>query len=122
LKKVKRIRISENIYATGTVVTAATGFANEANMKYLHENNINGYIPDNKLRSRDPKFADQKIKYAKRHQQGKYKRKRTLYSASEFDFDLVKLICVCPAGETLTSIGERADPNGNPKIFFSGRL
>lgn len=121
-KRFKRLKISESIYATGTVVTADTGFANETNMKYLHENAINAYIPDNKFRSRDPKFADQKVKYGKRHQQGKSKRKRTLYSARDFDFDPVNLICVCPAGETLTPIGERADPNGNPKIFFSGRL
>jgi hypothetical protein len=26
------------------------------NMKYLHERQINGYIPDNQFRSRDPKF------------------------------------------------------------------
>jgi len=32
-------------------------------MKYLHENNINAYIPDNQFRSRDPKFKDQKAKY-----------------------------------------------------------
>jgi|TARA_A100001518_G_C1225722_1_gene74128 hypothetical protein len=38
------------------------------NMKYLHERQINGYIPDNQFRSRDPKFADQKDKYGKRHQ------------------------------------------------------
>nr|WP_040480631.1 hypothetical protein [Halomonas boliviensis] len=30
------------------------------NMKYLHEQQINGDIPDNQFRSRDPKFADQK--------------------------------------------------------------
>ena len=56
----KRLGISEGIYAEGTIITADTGFANEANMKYLHENEINAYIPDNKFRSRDPKFKDQK--------------------------------------------------------------
>ncbi|EWH08070.1 transposase, partial [Catenovulum agarivorans DS-2] len=62
----KRLNISDNIYQTGTIVTADTGFANEANMKYLHENQINGYIPDNQFRSRDPKFSEQKTKYGKR--------------------------------------------------------
>lgn len=118
----KRLGISDDIYATGTVVTADTGFANEANMKYLHEKNINGYIPDNKFRSRDPKFAGQKEKYGKRHQQGKPKHKKVLFSASEFDFDPVHLICVCPAGETLTLRKENSDINGNPKAFFEGRL
>ena len=53
----KRLGISDDIYATGTVVTADTGFANEKNMKYLHENKINAYVPDNRFRSRDPKFS-----------------------------------------------------------------
>jgi hypothetical protein len=33
-----RLGIAEEIYKTGTIVTADTGFANEANMKYLHDN------------------------------------------------------------------------------------
>ena len=66
--RLKRLGISENIYATGIVVTADTGFANEKNMKYLYENKINAYVPDNRFRSRDPKFTNQKAKYGKRHQ------------------------------------------------------
>ncbi len=59
----QRIGISGDIYQQGTIITADTGFANEDNMEYLHENKINGYIPDNKFRSRDPKFSEQKAKY-----------------------------------------------------------
>ena len=69
--KYQRLGISENIFDEGTIVTADTGFANEANMKYLHEDNINAYIPDNKFSSRDPKFINQKEKYGKRHQNEK---------------------------------------------------
>src|SRR5690606_18024758 len=58
-----RLNIADAIYQQGAVVTADTGFANEANMKYLHERQINGYIPDNRFRSRDPRFAEQKDKY-----------------------------------------------------------
>lgn len=36
-------------------------------MKCLHERQINGYVPDNKFRSLDLKFAQQKFKYGKRH-------------------------------------------------------
>ncbi len=50
------------------MITADTGFANVANMKYPHERQINSYVPDNKFRSRDPKFQNQKDKYGKRHQ------------------------------------------------------
>ena len=56
----QRLDINEDIFASNTIVTADTGFANEANMEYLHTEDINGYIPDNQFRSRDPKFDKQK--------------------------------------------------------------
>jgi len=121
----KRLGISDNIYATGTVVTTDTGFANAKNMKYVHENNINAYIPDNRFRSRDPKFAKQKEKYGKRHQEKKKKHSvhgKKVISASEFSFDPVNLICICPAGETISHRGVREDMYGNPKAMFEGRL
>ena len=121
----KRLGISDNIYATGTVVTADTGFANEKNMKYVHENKINAYIPDNRFRSRDPKFAQQKEKYGKRHQEKKPKHSvhgKKVIPASEFSFDPVNLICVCPVGETISHRGVREDMYGNPKAMFEGRL
>ena len=95
----ERLEISEDIYQTGVIVTADTGFANEANMLYLHENNINGYFPDNQFRSIDPKFADQKTKYGKRHQKKRKQSKPTQFiPASEFRFDPVAMTCICPAG------------------------
>lgn len=125
--RLKRLGIADNIYETGTVVTADTGFANEKNMQYLHERNINAYVPDNRFRSRDPKFANQKIKYGKRHQNEKSNSEKSHHSkavilASEFSFDPVNLICVCPAGETISYRGTRDDSYGNPKAMFEGRL
>ena len=118
----KRLEISDNIYQTGTVVTADTGFANEANMQYLYENKINGYIPDNQFRSRDPKFADQKTKYGKRHQNRKKNKQTDIIPASEFDFDPINLSCQCPAGELLSYLGTGIDQQGNHKAFFKGKL
>jgi len=119
-EKYQRLGLSDNIYKDNVIVTADTGFANEANMKYLHEENINGYIPDNKFRSRDPKFKDHKINHdtirKKIHKQGHK------IPATEFNFDPVKLTCQCPAGETLSYRGERIDRNNNRKVFFEGRL
>jgi len=57
-ERYQKIGISENIYQEGIVVTADTGFANEQNMRYLYEEGINGYIPDNQFRRRDPKFSE----------------------------------------------------------------
>ena len=46
-ERFERLGISDSVYQDGTAVTADTGYANEANMEYLHKNKINGYIPDN---------------------------------------------------------------------------
>jgi len=118
----KRLNISDDIYEDGTVITADTGFANEANMQYLHDNNINGYLPDNQFRSRDPKFAEQKSKYGKRHPSSKKKKTPGVIPASEFDFDPTNISCRCPAGERISFRGTRTDNHGNHKAFFEGRL
>lgn len=120
----KILNISQDIYAENTVVTADTGFANEANMKYLHVNNINGYIPDNKFRSRDPKFADQKEKYGKRQPVRKsVTNYKPVIAASEFHVDPIAKTCTCPAGERLRLQREGTDQyGGHQKLYFEGRL
>jgi transposase len=116
------LKISKDIYAQGVIVTADTGFASEDNMRYLHKNEIDGYIPDNQFRSRDPKFADQKSKYGKRHQEGKSKKSTRIYPSSEFDYDPIKKTCTCPAGETMWINREGKDREGHQKIFFEGHI
>ncbi len=118
----QRLKISDDIYQTGTIVTADTGFANEANMQYLHESNISGYIPDNQFRSRDPKFANQKSKYGKRHQHQKNNQQSAMIPANEFSFDPVALSCQCPAGHMISYLGTRNEQEGNHKAFFKGKL
>src|SRR5690554_4424968 len=121
-QRYKKLGIADNIYQTGAIVTADTGFANEANMQYLHEQQINGYIPDNRFRSRDPKFAGQKTKYGKRHQNPPKTGWKQVIPASEFQFDPVAMTCTCPAGESLHYEGTRTDQNGVPRAHFQGRL
>ena len=119
-ERYKRLDINDAIYASGVIVTADTGFANEDNMKYLHTEAIDGYIPDNQFRSRDPRFDQQKAKY-KRPSRAKPDSAQII-PASEFNFDPITLSCQCPAGNTLHSeqIGE--DKQGNKKIYFKGRV
>jgi transposase len=120
-ERFKRLGISDDILAEQTIITADTGFANEANMRYLYEENINAYIPDNRFRSRDPRFKEQKQTHGKRKQLIR-KTKKDIIPASEFDIDPIKRTCVCPAGESLTYRGERLVDGGYTKIQFEGRL
>ncbi len=120
-ERFKRLKISKDIYKTGTIVTADTGFANEANMGYLHRNKINAYIPDNQFRSRDPKFQDQKAKYGKRRPDKK-NPERGVIPATDFHFDLATMTCFCPEGNTLSHRSTRLDNHGNRKAFFEGKL
>ncbi len=92
-------------------------------MKYLHKNNINGYIPDNKFRQRDPKFNEQKNTHSQRRPiTGKIKATLNVIPASEFEFDPVNKTCVCPAKEKMWLRSELVDRLGHEKIFFEGRL
>jgi transposase len=119
-ERYKRLEINDDIYKTGTIITADTGFANEGNMEYLHTEKINGYIPDNQFRSRDPKFDQQKEKHkrASRAKPGSTQ----IIPASEFNFDPINLTATCPAGNTLHSEHTMIDKAGNEKIYFKGRV
>lgn len=105
------------------IITADTGYACEANMQYLYDNGINGYIPDNRFRQRDPKFTEQKTHHSTRRPiTGKKKAATSVIPASAFDFDPVNLTCRCPAGEAISFRGQRPDQQGHLKVFFEGRL
>ena len=118
----RRLGISQDIYDEGVVVTADTGFANEANMKYLHQAGINSYIPDNRFRQRDPKFQNQKAKYGKRHQKPKHERQRGIIPASEFSFDPIQITCDCPAGNRVSLRHVTTNEAGTPIAYFEGKL
>ena len=116
-ERLQRLGISEDIFNDGTIVTADTGFANERNNQYLRDNQIDGYIPDNQFRSRDPKFADQKKKYGHRK-----KKKPSIFAASEFRFCEKDKTCVCPMGKSIRLKKEGQDASGLHKLFFVNRL
>lgn len=123
-ERYRRLGIRKNLYKGRykPVITADTGFANETNMQYLHEQRIDAYIPDNQFRSRDPKFQDQKARYGKRHQNRPKATKRNVIPASDFQFDPVNMTCICPAGNQLSHRGVRESETGQPTAYFEGRL
>ncbi|VAW95280.1 Transposase [hydrothermal vent metagenome] len=81
---------------------------------------INGYIPDNQFRSRDPKFKDHKTKY--KNNTAKKVKPNSKFTTSDFKFNAKDLTCTCPAGEQLSFRCQRTDKNNNIKVFFEGRL
>ena len=122
LQRYRKLGISPDIYEEQVIVTADTGFANEQNMKMLKEHEINAYIPDNKFRSRDPKFQDQKETYGKRHSNPAKSKTKDFYRREDFDYDPIAKTCVCPKGEAMWFSHEHIDNRGDRRIAFEGRL
>lgn len=121
MKHYKRTGIHGDILSSQAVVTADTGFANEENYQYLKDNNINAYIPDNKFRSRDPKFIGQKVKYGKRHRDTVVGVKEVI-PASEFKFNIKKKSCICPVGNEMWLRKEYKQGPSRIKLAFEGKL
>ena len=115
------IGASADIYGTGAVVTADTGFSNEQNNHHLRVSGINAYIPDNQFRSRDPRFRHQKQRYGKRHQ-GTARGIKKVIPAGEFTFDLKARTCQCPAGNPMWLMSDNKVREGRRKLTFEGRL
>ena len=100
------------------VITADTGFANEDNMQYLHDEKVNAYVPDNQFRSRDPRYQG-RLDKPERQRRGKHK---AIIPASEFDIDVIDESCRCPAGNAMQLKRKGKDRHGNQKLYFEGRL
>lgn len=115
-ERYQRLGFSNHLYQDDIIVTADTGFANEDNMKYLIKNKINGYIPDNQFRSRDPKFKGHKTKY--KNNTAKKVKPNSKFTTTDFKFDPEYLTCTCPAGEQISFRCKRTDKNNNIKVFF----
>lgn len=117
----QRTGIHPDILKSKIIVTADTGFSNGANDEYLKAEGINAYIPDNQFRSRDKTFVGQKKKYGKRHRDT-VKGVKEVIPASEFDFNLKKKTCICPAGNEMWLKNEYRQGPGRIQLFFEGKL
>jgi len=117
----RRMGLHESILKSDIVVTADTGFSNESNDTYLHDEGINAYIPDNQFRSRDKRFSKQKTKHGKRHRDTVVGIKSVIPS-TEFTFNKRKKSCHCPEGNELWLKNEVDDGKGKIKLYFEGKL
>ena len=73
-------------------VIADSGYHSRSNVEYLEEQNLDGYLADTGFRGRDPRFAT-----ARRHRPVRAPKKR--FTVEDFDYDLKKRVCRCPAGK-----------------------
>lgn len=109
----KAIGESEDILKKVKLSTDS-GFHSEANLKYVYEQEIDGYIADRLFRKRDPRFAG-----ADRHHPGP-KTKSGQFHPKDFTHDAQAQTCTCPAGHSLIRNGERCFINGREAVKFSG--
>lgn len=77
-------------------LTADAGFHTERNLEYLSIHRIDGYVADNLMRKRDPRFQAVD-KYKARHREEWRKRTgtRQLFSNKDFRYDPVNGTCTC---------------------------
>ncbi|MCP4761038.1 MAG: IS1182 family transposase, partial [archaeon] len=92
-ENIKAIGKDKN-YFEGKKLLGDTGYHTEKNCKLLEEEKIDGYLPDQKFRKRDPRF-----KTAITH---KPPQKPKRFERNDFKYNKKKDIYICPAGKTLT--------------------
>jgi transposase len=100
--------LPDNILKTSAVI-ADTGFYSEDNLKYLGDEEIDSYIPDQYYRKRDPRFATKP-----RFNTG---RRKGYLSEVDFSFDTEQNEYTCPNGCKLKYKGERKLRNNRGKRY-----
>ncbi|MGH9787009.1 MAG: IS1182 family transposase [Terriglobia bacterium] len=120
--------VRENFSALGAedvldevAVAADAGFHSEANVRYLFETGVDGYLADTLFRKRDPRFATaghhvpQRVSapWARPKGQG-------LFRPRDFIYDKATQTCICPAGEFLYQNGSHCRIRGYEAVKFTG--
>lgn len=102
-------------------VAADSGFHSEANVKYLFDAGVDGYLADTLFRKRDPRFAS-----ASRHVPTRaaapWARPKGdgLFRPRDFIYDGETKTCICPAGQFLYQNGAHCRIRGHEAVKFTG--
>jgi transposase len=97
----------------GVKLSADAGLHSEANLKYLCERHIDGYVADTFFRKRDVRFAQ-----AARHKPAADPGAR--FGPRDFRFAEDLSHCICPAGKRLYRNGANVVINGYAGVKFHG--
>ena len=113
----------KEVLSADTLITADAGYHSEDNLKKLAEMDVDALIADNRMRSRDERFAEQD-KYKALpdpiHDKSGKSKKAARYQPKDFDYDPDKGTCFCPAGKQLYSDGSDCIIGGYKAARFRG--
>jgi len=92
----------DETYFQGKQLTADSNYHSFNSLTLCQDEKIDAYIPDIQFRKRDPRFADQP-----RFQDGIHPRQRPVakpspFTSSDFSFDPIQQVYLCPHGKELT--------------------
>lgn len=107
----KAIGLGEEYFKEKKVI-GDTGYFSIENLKYLSEEDINGYIPDQKFRQRDPRFKDRG-----RHRPDK----KRLYITEDFKYREKTDEFICPEGNILKYKHKKKVYNTSGKAYYAGK-
>jgi transposase len=105
---------------TGKRITADAGYHSEANVELLYTRGIDGYLADNGMRGRDPRFADADRHVDPRELRQQEKQRAARFQLSDFRYDAERGTCHCPEGHPLAG-PSRVAPQGYEGVRFQGR-
>jgi len=102
-------------------LAADSGFHSEANVKYLFDTGVDGYLADTLFRKRDPRFVT-----ASRHvptrPSAPWARPKGdgLFRPKDFIYDEASKTCICPAGQFLYQNGSHCRIGARVAVKFTG--
>jgi transposase len=110
----RELSLSQDVLE-GVKLTADAGLHSEANLEYLAEHGIDGYVADTFFRKRDVRFAS-----APRHKPVAEADPGALFAPRDFRFAQDLSHCICPAGKRLYRNGGNVVINGYAGVKFQG--
>lgn len=106
---------------THSTVLADAGFCSEANVRYLAEQQIDGYIADGLFRKRDPRFKEaDRYKPTSEWAPHAKPKKDLRFQPKDFQLANDHSHCICPAGQRLYKSGRALNLRGFEAIKFKG--
>jgi len=111
-------RMNETL--AGKRITADAGYHSEANVELLYTRQIDGYLADNGMRKRDPRFAEAERHVDPRDLRKQQKQRAARFQLEDFSYDAQRGTCYCPEGHQLAGPSVVA-PNGYEGVRFQGR-